>query len=87
MQALSLSPTLLSHMLSHHMIPNLGRATRPGEDVIVANELEMLACVYVCVCVLGGGGRARGTEISAATMADECDHDLPNVVDDNITLK
>jgi hypothetical protein len=76
MQALSISPTLLSHMLSHHMIPNLGRATRPGEDVIVVNELEML----VCVC--------WGTEqISAVTMADERDHDLPNVVDDNVTLK
>lgn len=45
MQALSLSPTLLSHMFSHHMTPNLGRATRPGEDIIVANELEMLVCV------------------------------------------
>jgi hypothetical protein len=45
MRALSISPTLLSHMLSHHMIPNLGRATRPGEDVIVVNELEMLVCV------------------------------------------
>jgi len=54
MQALSISPTLLSHMLSHHMIPNLGRATRPGEDVIVVNELEML----VCVCV-GGPSRYR----------------------------
>jgi hypothetical protein len=45
MQALLLSPALLSHMLSYHMTPNLGRATRPGEDVIVANELEMLVCV------------------------------------------
>jgi hypothetical protein len=42
MEALLLSPTPLSHMLSHHMAPNLGRATTPGEDVIVANELEML---------------------------------------------
>jgi hypothetical protein len=54
MQALLPSPTLLSHKVSHHMTPNLGRATRPGEDVIVANELEML------VCIVGGGGCARG---------------------------
>jgi hypothetical protein len=46
MQALSLLTTLLSHMLSHHMTPNLCGATRPGEDVIVANELEMLVCVF-----------------------------------------
>ena len=46
----------------------------------------MLLCV--CVCVLCGDGCARGTEqISAVTMADEYDHDLPNMVDDNITLK
>ena len=86
MQALLLSPTLSSHMLSHHMFPNLGRATRRGEDVIVANELEMLLCWGGGGG--GGGGCLRGTEqISAVTMAGECDHDLPNVVDDNITLK
>jgi hypothetical protein len=42
MQALLLSPTLLSHMLSHHMTPNMGKATRLGEDIIVVNELKML---------------------------------------------
>lgn len=81
MQALSLSPTLLSHMLSHHMIPNLGRATRPGEDVIVANELEMLACVCWGEVVAPEGPRYRLQQWQMSAIM------ICRMVDDSITLK
>lgn len=42
MQALSLSSTLLSHMLSHYMTLNMDKAMRLVEDIIVVNELKML---------------------------------------------
>jgi hypothetical protein len=42
--------------LSHHMAPNLVRASRPVKDVVIINEMELLAelscprgiCRYLC---------------------------------------
>jgi hypothetical protein len=41
LQAFSLSPTLLSHVLSHHMTPNLSRAAGRDRGVINFDDMKV----------------------------------------------